>query len=161
MSLFNPWVLLGIIMSVMSAFGSGYWKGSNDEVTRQQLEIAALNAEARQKEQVLVSAIQTQTAKLQKANQDAKLAQQKRNADIDNGTLKLRLAVKASECSISTATDTATTAGSNTGTTSAELDPTTSKSLVAITDEGDAAIRKLNTCITLYNEAYQTLKGKP
>ena len=161
MSLFNPWVLLGIIMSVMSAFGSGYWKGSNDEVTRQQLEIAALNAEARQKEQVLVSAIQTQTAKLQKANQDAKLAQQKRNADIDNGTLKLRLAVKAPNCPISTATDTAPTAGSNTGTTSAELDPTTSKSLIAITDEGDTAIRKLNTCITLYNEAYQTLKGKP
>ena len=161
MSLFNPWVLLGILMAVLSAFGGGYLKGSNDEVTRQQLEIAALNAEARVKEQALVSAIQTQTAKLQKANQDAKLAQQKRNADIDNGTLKLRLAVKAPNCPISTATDTAPTAGSNTGTTSAELDPTTSKSLIAITDEGDTAIRKLNTCITLYNEAYQTLKGKP
>ena len=87
MSLFNPWVLLGILMAVLSAFGGGYLKGSNDEVTRQQLEIAALNAEARQKEQILVSAIQTPATKLQKANQDAKLVQQKRNADIDSSWL--------------------------------------------------------------------------
>ncbi len=41
MSLFNPWVLLGIVMAVLSFFGGGYHKGKNDEVTRQQLEIAA------------------------------------------------------------------------------------------------------------------------
>ena len=79
MSLFNPYVLLGILIAVLSSFGGGYWKGSHDEVTRQELEIAKLNAEARAKEQVLVSAIQTQATKLQKANQDAKLAQQNRN----------------------------------------------------------------------------------
>ena len=160
MSLFNPWVLLGIIMSVMSAFGSGYWKGSNDEVTRQQLEIAALNAEARQKEQILVSAIQTQTAKLQKANQDAKLAKLKRDADIDSGTLKLRIPVKAANCPIPTATDTAPTSGDSVQ-ASAELDPTIAKSLIAITDQGDANTRQLNSCIDAYNAVYQTLKGKP
>jgi type II secretory pathway pseudopilin PulG len=161
MSLFNPWVLLGIIMSVMSAFGSGYWKGSNDEVTRQQLEIAALNAEARQKEQVLVSAIQTQATKLQKANQDAKLAQQKRNADIDNGTLKLRLAVKAPNCPISTATDTAPASGDSSGEARAELSPEIGKTLFAIAEEGDKAIVKLNACVDAYNSVYETLKGKP
>ena len=57
MSLFNPWVLLGILLAVVGSFGGGYLKGSNDEVTRQQLEIAALNAEARQKEQALITAI--------------------------------------------------------------------------------------------------------
>ena len=160
MSLFNPWVLLSILMAVVGSFGGGYLKGSNDEVTRQQLEIAALNAEARQKEQVLVSAIQTQTAKLQKANQDAKLAQQKRNADIDNGTLKLRLAVKAPNCPISTATDTTLASGDSVQ-ASAELDRETAKSLVAITDQGDANTRQLNACIDAYNAAYQTLKGKP
>ena len=160
MSLFNPWVLLGIIMSVMSAFGGGYWKGSNDEVTRQQLEIAALNAEARQKEQVLVSAIQSQATKLQKANQDAKLAQQKRNADIDNGTLKLRLAVKAPNCPISTATDTASTARDSSQEGS-ELDATIAKSLISITDDGDEAIRQLTSCQQAYESIYQTLKAKP
>jgi hypothetical protein len=51
MSIFNPYVLLGIILAVLGAFGGGYYKGGHDEVTRQQLEIAKLNAEARQKEQ--------------------------------------------------------------------------------------------------------------
>jgi hypothetical protein len=159
MSLFNPWVLLSILMAVVGSFGGGYLKGSNDEVTRQQLEIAALNAQAREKEKALIAAIQTQSIKLQKANQDAKLAQQKRNADIDSGALKLRIPVKAPVCPVHTPTDTPVASGGSVGETSAELDGQIAKSLVAITDEGDAAIRKLNTCITLYNEAYQTLKG--
>ena len=160
MSIFNPYVLLGIVIAVLGSFTSGYYKGSNDEVTRQQLEIAALNAEARQKEQVLVSAIQTQATKLQKANQDAKLAQQKRNADIDNGTLKLRIPVKAANCPISTTTDTAPTAGDSVQTT-VEFDREIAKSLVAITDQGDANTRQLNACIDAYNAVYQTLKAKP
>jgi hypothetical protein len=160
MSLFNPWVLLGILMAVVSSFGGGYFKGKSDEVTRQQLEIAALNAEAREKERILVSAIQTQATKLQKANQDAKLAQQKRNADIDSGSIKLRIPVKAPDCPISTATDT-TTAARDSVQATAELDPTIAKSLVAITDQGDANTRQLNACIDAYNAAYQTLKGKP
>ena len=160
MSIFNPYVLLGIVIAVLGSFTSGYYKGSNDELDRQQLEIAALNAEARQKEQVLVSAIQTQATKLQKANQDAKLAQQKRNADIDNGTLKLRIPVKAANCPIPTTTDTTPTAGDSVQ-ASAELDREVAKSLVAITDQGDANTRQLNSCIDAYNAVYQTLKAKP
>lgn len=160
MSLFNPWVLLGILMAVLSAFGGGYYKGSHDEVTRQQLEIAALNAEARQKEQALVSAIQTQATKLQKANQDAKLAQQKRDADIDSGALKLRIPVKAPNCSVPTTSDASSTPRDSVQAT-AELDREIAKSLVSITDQGDANTRQLNACIDAYNAAYQTLKGKP
>ena len=158
MSLFNPWVLLGILMAVVGSFGGGYLKGSDDELTRQQLEIAALNAEARVKEQALITAIQTQSTKLQKANQDAKLAQQKRNADIDSGALRLRLPVKAPVCPVYTATDTPATPRDSVQ-ASAELDGETAKSLVAITDQGDANTRQLNACIDAYNAAYQTLKG--
>jgi len=156
MSLFNPWVLLGILMAVVGSFGGGYLKGSNDEVTRQQLEIAALNAEARQKEQALITAIQTQSTKLQKANQDAKLAQQKRNADIDSGTLKLRIPIQAPVCPIHTAPD-APVATRDSVQATAEFDRETAKSLVAITDDGDKAIRQLNSCIDAYNNVYQTL----
>jgi len=158
MSLFNPWVLLGILMAVVGSFGGGYLKGSNDEVTRQQLEIAALNAEARAKEQALITTIQTQSNKLQKANQDAKLAQQKRNLDIDSGALKLRIPVKAPVCPVHTATDTPS-APRDSVQTNAELDREVAKSLVAITDDGDKAIRQLNACIEAYNDVYQTLKG--
>jgi hypothetical protein len=156
MSLFNPWVLLGILMAVVGSFGGGYLKGSDDELTRQQLEIAALNAEARVKEQALITVVQTQSTKLQKANQDAKLAQQKRNADIDSGALRLRLPVKALVCPVYTATDTPVASGDSVQ-TSAELDGETAKSLVAITDDGDKAIRQLNACIDAYNTVYQTL----
>ena len=158
MSLFNPWVLLGILMAVVGSFGGGYLKGSDDELTRQQLEIAALNAEARVKEQALITVIQTQSTKLQKANQDAKLAQQKRNADIDSGALKLRLPVKAPVCPVPTSDDPPATPRDSVQ-TSAELDGETAKSLVAITDQGDANTRQLNACIDAYNAAYQTLKG--
>ena len=158
MSLFNPWVLLGILLAVASSFGTGYLKGSNDEVSRQQLEIAALNAQAREKEQILVTAIQNQSLKLQKANQDAKLAQQKRNADIDSGALRLRLPVKAPVCPVHTATDTPVASGDSVQATT-ELDGETAKSLVAITDQGDANTRQLNACIDAYNSVYQTLKG--
>jgi cobalamin biosynthesis Mg chelatase CobN len=159
MSLFNPYVILGIVLAVLSAFGSGYWKGSEDEITRQQLEIAKLNAEARQKEQILVSAIQTQATKLQKANQDAKLVQQKRNADIDSGALRLRIPVKATYCPIQTTTDT-TPAPRDSDQERAELDAETAKSLVTITDDGDEAIRQLAACQQAYESIYETLKEK-
>ena len=156
MSLFNPWVLLGILMAVVGSFGGGYLKGSNDEVTRQQLEIAALNAEARAKEQALISAIQTQSTKLQKANQDAKLAQQKRNSDIESGALRLRIPVQAPVCPVHTASD-APVAPRDSVQANAELDREVAKSLIAITDDGDKAIRQLNACIDAYTTVYQTL----
>jgi len=156
MSLFNPWVLLGILMAVVGSFGGGYFKGSNDEVTRQQLEIAALNAEARAKEQALITTIQTQSNKLQKANQDAKLAQQKRNLDIDSGALKLRIPVQAPVCPVHTATDTPVASGDSVQAT-AEFDRETAKSLVAITDDGDKAIRQLNACIDAYESVRESL----
>jgi hypothetical protein len=58
--------------------------------------------------------------------------------------------------------DAPATAGVDAGATpTAELDREAAKSLVAIAEEGDAAIRKLNTCLNLYNHALETLKGKP
>ena len=161
MSLFNPYVLLGIVLAIFSAFGGGYYKGGQDEVSRQQLEIAKLNSDARQKEQALTAAVNAQATQLMKANQNAKLLQQKHNADIDSGALKLRVAVKASECALHASTDATATSGADLGTATAELDGETAKALIALTAEGDAAIRKFNTCVNLYNEALQTLKGKP
>ena len=159
MSLFNPYVILGIVLAILGSFGSGYWKGSKDEVTRQQLEMAALNAEARQKEQALVNAITTQSTKLQKANQDAKLIAKERDAAIASGALRLRIPVKAPVCPVQTAGDPPAPAGDSVQTT-AEFDAKTAQSLVAITDQGDANTRQLNACIDAYNAIYQTLRSK-
>jgi hypothetical protein len=160
MSIFNPYVMLGILLAILSAAGSGYYKGQHDEVTRQQLEIAELNAQARAKEQALISAVTTQATKLQKANYDAKIAAKERDAAIASGSLKLRLPVKTPVCPVQTAGDPAPPAGDSVQ-TGGELDATTAQSLVAITDQGDANTRQLNACIDAYNAVYQTLRSKP
>jgi hypothetical protein len=159
MSIFNPYILLAVVLAIVGSFGGGYYKGSNDEGTRQQLEIAALNAEARQKEQALVNAVTTQATKLQKANQDAKLIAKERDAALASGALRLRLPVKTPVCPVQTAADPTPPPGDSVQAGS-ELDATTAQSLVAITDQGDANTRQLNACIDAYNAIYQTLRSK-
>ena len=160
MSIFNPWVLLGIVMAVLGSFTSGYYKGENDEYTRQQIEIARLNEEARQKEQVLSAAVNTTANSLRISNEKAKSISKERDAAIASGALKLRLPVKTPVCPVQTTGDTAPPPGDSVQ-AGAELDTTTAQSLVAITDQGDANTRQLNACIDAYNAVYQTLKGKP
>ena len=159
MSIFNPYILLAVVLAVVGSFGGGYYKGSKDEVTRQQLEIAALNAAARQKEQALVNAVTIQATKLQKANQDAKLIAKERDAAIASGALKLRIPIQTPVCPVQTAGDTSAPAGDSVQAT-AEFDRQTAQSLVAITDQGDANTRQLNACIDAYNAIYQTLRSK-
>ena len=160
MSLFNPWILLGIIMAIVGAGAGGYSKGKHDENARQQAEIAVLNEQSRQKEQALVAAVNTQAVKLQKANQDAKIQINKRNADIATSVMQLRVPVKATVCAVQAAGDPAPASG-NSGQATAELNPEIARSLVAITDQGDANTRQLNSCIDAYQALTQTLKGKP
>jgi len=156
MSLLNPWVILALICAFLGIGAVSYTKGEESERERQQLEIAALNAAAREKEQALVAAVNTQTKQLVKANNDAKLQTQKLHSALDDGTLKLRIPVKASNCAVYTAPDTPVTSGDSVQAT-AELDRETAKNLIAITDDGDKAIRQLNACIDAYTTVYQTL----
>ena len=149
--MFNPYVLLGIVLTVLGAFAGGYYKGESDESARQQIEIAALNAEARQKEQALAAAVNTQAVQLVKANNEAKVQIKKRNADLAAGVMRLRVPVS---CPVQTSGDAPAASGANIGT--AELQPETAQALVAITDDADAAVRKLNTCINLYNQVRNT-----
>ena len=155
LSLLNPYVLLGIALAVLSAFSGGYWKGGKAEAEKQQLEIARLNDEARQKEQALVAAVNTQAVQLVKANNEAKVQIKKRDADIAAGVIRLRIPVS---CPVQAAGDAPAASGANLGT--AELQPATAQAVLAVGDDADATTRKLNTCITLYNQVRETLKGQ-
>jgi len=155
MSLFNPWVILGIVLAVLSSFSGGYIKGKHDEHTRQQVEIAALNAKARETEQAMAQVAQSYGQTLRKANNVAKAKEDKLRADIASGERRLFIPVKAPECAVSATNDAATASGDHSGTASAELDRKTAEDIVAITAEGDTAIRKLNACI----QTYETLRG--
>ena len=158
MSLLNPAVWIGLLLSLAASFGFGYYKGGMDEFLKQQAEIAKLNDEARQKEQALVTAVQTQATQLVKAEQNAKLLSQKRNTDIDSGALKLRIPVKTPVCSVQATTDAEPTGRPDTST--AELQPEIAKSLIAITDDADNTARRLNACIAIYNQVREMINEK-
>ena len=144
-------LLSGVIVLLLT-FGGGYWYGKHVEAEAQQVEVDRLNTEARAKEQALATAVTTTANALRKSNEKAKLEAQKRNADIDSGALRLRIPIKTS-CALSALADSTTPAGDSGGESSAELDRETAKALIALTEEGDRAINKLNACITLYNNA--------
>lgn len=155
MSLFNPYALFGIALAVLSAFSGGYWKGSESEIEKQQLEIARLNDEARQKERALVAAVNTQAVQLVKANNEARAQIKKRDIDIAAGIVRLRVPVS---CPVQASGDAPAASGTDTGT--AELQPATAQAVLAVGDDADATVRKLNTCITAYNQVRETLKGQ-
>ena len=160
MSIFNPWVILGFVLSVTISFGGGYFKGKHDENVSQQLEIARLNAIARTKEAALATAVTSTATALRTSNEKARQISKERDLAIASGALKLRLPVKATNCPIQATTDTPVASGDS-GQEGGELDATTAQSLVAITDDGDEAIRQLTACQQAYESIYQTLKEKP
>ena len=142
--------LLSGLIALLIAFGGGYWYGKSVEKDAQQAEVDKLNLEARAKEAALTVAVTTTADALRKTNEKAKLATKERDAAIDSGALRLR--VKAT-CPVPAAADPSVAAGDSGGTPSAELDREIAKALVAIAEEGDRAITKLNACITMYNNA--------
>lgn len=148
--------LLGGLLVLVLVFGGGYCTGKHYEQEAQQAEVDRLNTEAKAKEKALEAAVTTTANALRSSNEKAKTMAKQRDAAIDSGALRLR--VKAS-CPVPAATDPAAPAGSGGGEASAELDREIAKALVAITDEGNRAIEKLNACITMYNQALESQKG--
>jgi hypothetical protein len=153
MSIFNPWVILGFVLAMLSAAAGGYSKGQNDEYKRQQIEIAALNAKARETEQIMAQVAQSYGETLRKANNVAKSKETKLRADIATGNLRLSIPTQSS--TVCPSTTAASASGSDSGEARTELSGSVSETLISIASEGDAAIRKLNTCI----QSYETLRN--
>ena len=150
--------LLPGLLALALCFGGGYFYGKHVEAEAQAAEVAQLNTEARQKEQALTTAVNTTATALRTENEKTSKAIRDRNRAIDDGTYRMRL---KTTCPVSAATDTAIASGDNSGETRTELDAETGKTLFAIAEEGDRAIRKLNACIDLYDQAIESQKGKP
>ena len=154
MSIFNPWVILGFVLAMLSSFGGGYFKGKHDEYTRQQVEIAALNAKARETEQAMAQVAQSYGQTLRKANNAAKAKETQLRADIASGNLRLSIPTQSAVCPTSVAS---ITAGDNSGEARTESSgsATVAADLLQIAADGDIAIRKLNSCI----QTYETLRN--
>ena len=150
LSLFNPWVILAIVLALLGSFGSGYYKGEQDEYERQQIEIAALNAKARETEQRMGEVAQTYAQTLRKSNDVAKAKETKLRSDIATGKRKLFIPIQAPDRAVPAAADSPAAVGNTE--TRAELDSGIAQSLVDLTSRGDQAIRSLNACIDQYNQ---------
>ena len=148
MSILNPYILLAVLLAVLSSFGGGYWKGGYDSDLKQQAEIAALNEKARETEKQMVVVATTYADTLRKSNKDAEKKITTLRANIATGDLRLSIPTQSPVCPSSVAS---ITTGDNSGETRTELDRSVAESLIAITTEGDTAIRKLNACIETYN----------
>jgi hypothetical protein len=153
MSIFNPWVILGFVLAMLSAAAGGYSKGKHDENVRQQVEIAALNAQARETEQNMAKVANTYADTLRKSQNVAKSKETKLRADIATGNLRLSIPTQSS--TVCPSTTAASASGSDSGEARTELSGSVSETLISIASEGDAAIRKLNTCI----QSYETLRN--
>ena len=149
--------LLSGLIALLLTFGGGYFYGKYVEREVQQAEVDRLNTEARAKEQALAAAVTTTADALRKTNEKAKLATKQRDAAIDSGALKLRVPVKTT-CPVPASPDTAVASGDSPRETRTELDPAFGKALFELTDEGNRAIEKLNSCINLYNQALESQK---
>jgi len=149
-------LLSGVIVLLLT-FGGGYFYGQHVEAEAQQAEVDRLNIESRAKEAALTAAVTKTANALRNTNEKAKLAAHQRDIAIDSGALRLRL---KTTCPVPTAADPATPTGNSGGAPSADLDRETAKALIALTEEGDRAINKLNACIAAYNDVYNTLNQK-
>ena len=143
---------------IFAAFGGGYWYGQWTESNHQLDEIQLLNEQARVKEQALTTAVNTTANALRTSNEKAKIDIQKLHSALDSGALRLRLPVKTT-CTLPASTDPAP-APRDSVQADAELDTETAKRLIAITEDGDKAIRQLNACIDAYSAVYNTLNEK-
>lgn len=151
-------ILIGCVVALI-VFGGGYWKGSYDKGVETALEVVAANDKARDTETQLTTVATTYASVLRKNEQNAQKKITDLRTAVSSGERKLFIPVttQAPNCSVQTTTDATTASGSDTGEARAELDRKVADSLVALTAEGDTAIRKLNVCISQYNEIKEKL----
>ncbi|NCX45338.1 MAG: hypothetical protein EBW74_13065, partial [Betaproteobacteria bacterium] len=138
----GAYMAFGLAPIVQTAFGGGFAKGKHDENVRQQVEIAALNAKARETEQNMAKVANTYADTLRKSQNVAKSKETKLRADIATGNLRLSIPTQSS--TVCPSTTAASASGSDSGEARTELSGSVSETLISIASEGDAAIRKLN-----------------
>ena len=144
------------LASLGGVYGVGHHNGYEHAQAEITAQVAKANAEARDTEQKLNAQVADLTTQLVKVQNDAQKQIAKRDADIANGKLQLYVRTKGTICA---PTNAPATSGPDTAT--AQLDPAFAQSLVAVTDDGDTAIRKLNACIATYNQVRTMINGFP
>jgi len=155
-SLFNPWVLLSVILTITGAYFYGHHTGYKECYDEAVAKVARANQEAQAKEAELTAKVNSTASQLRKANDEAQTKITKLTADVQSGALRLSIPLSSNSVCPSDST------GAANGDTNAraDLDAKAAEDLINITADGDKAIRALNSCITNYNQVRETLKEK-
>lgn len=136
---------------VLLALAGAYWKGSYDKGVEVALQVVEANNTARETEKQMAVVATTYATALRKNETNAQKKISDLRTAVASGERKLFIPTQAPNCGVQTSTDASPASGSDTGEARAELDRKIADSLIALTAEGDTAIRKLNTCIDQYN----------
>lgn len=157
----DNWLVLLVLIAAAFLAYRLYQKGYSDgeaAVTAEQRQQELRRSEAANRDLLrLISrtdrlaeqlATQGQRHKQEKTHAQAEI--HRLRADVHSGALRLSVPTRAGTCAGAPGPDGATTA-SNAAAPRAELDPAAAEALVAITADGDDAIRDLNACIERYN----------
>lgn len=150
--------LLLACVVVLLALGGAYWKGSYDKGVEVALEVIEANEKARETEKQMAVVATTYATTLRKNETNAQKKINDLRVAVASGERRLFIPTQAPNCGVQASTDALPASGA-TGEARAELDRTVADSLIALTAEGDTAIRKLNICIDQYNSMKETINA--
>ena len=150
-------LVIGVVVAFVLFIG-GYWKGTYDKGVAVAIEVAQANEKARQTETQMATVATTYATTLRKNEYNAQKKITDLRTAVASGERKLFIPTQAPNCSVQAPTDAPVASGA-TGETRAELDRTVADALIALTAEGDTAIRKLNICIDQYNSMKETINA--
>jgi flagellar capping protein FliD len=148
----NPWLILGALCAVLTAYFYGHHAGFAQRDQEMQIEIAHKNEEARKVEQSLRDELQQTSTQLVNANDSINQKQSALDRAISAGRVRL----PAASCVQASPSAAAPSGNQQDG---AESDRETLRLIAAIAADGDKAIVQLNSCIDAYNKVREQLNG--
>jgi hypothetical protein len=151
----NPWIILGCITAVSTAYFYGHHVGYALRDLEMQSEISAKNEEARERESAVRAELDQTTIQLKEAN-DA--ITQKQSA-LDRAISAGRVRFPAPRCVQADASPSAPAVDRVESQT--ESDRETLRLIAQIAADGDRAIVQLNACIDAYNQVREAANGHP
>lgn len=148
----NPWIILGAMCAVLTAYFYGHHAGFAERDQEMQVEIAHQNDESRKVEQSLRDELHETSIQLGNANDSITQKQSALDRAISTGRMRL----PSSGCVQATPSAAAPSGNQQDG---AESDREVLRLIAAITADGDRAIVQLNACVDAYNQVRSQING--
>lgn len=149
----NPWLILGALSAVLTAYFYGHHVGFVQRDLEMQAEISTKNEESRAREQQLSEQLNQTSTQLKDANDSITQKQSALDRAISAGRVRL----PTSSCVQANAGTTPSSGNQQDG---AESDRETLRLIAQIAADGDKAIVQLNACVDAYNAVRGQVNGQ-